>query len=49
MNLSIHNNIAKYNQNLSSHQQEKSTWGILCHNCAGLLKSATTSSIENVS
>ena len=47
MNLSIYNNRFKYNQNLSSYQQQKYTSEILCHNCTLLLKNAPIGLVQN--
>ena len=46
MNLSIYNNISKYNQKISPDQQQKSTRGILYH-CIVLLNNARISLVEN--
>ena len=47
MNLSIYNNRFKYNQNLSSYQQQKYTSEILCHNCTLLLKNTSIGLVQN--
>ena len=48
MNLSVYNNIPEYNQNLSSYEQRKSTWGNSMPQMHWLLKHAPISLIENV-
>ena len=45
----IYNSIFKYNQNLSSYQQQNYTRVILCHNCTLLLNNAPISLVENES
>ena len=47
MNLSIYSNRFKYNQNLSSYQQQKYTSEILCHNCTLLLKNTPIGLVQN--
>ena len=47
MNLSVYDNIPKYNQNFSSYQEKKSIRRSVCHNCTWLLNNAPTNLSEN--